>query len=246
MFAVKMRASSGGKHISGAERIVDEALVSQTAAALIERALHHAKGTPDFINLKVEVPPTLTTIPALPVSTEAVHTPEEGWSLIEKLLAQEGFSRAAEIRALFRETYSMRGAMLLDADTLERLEPDKERGIRCTYMDEVGRKGTGTSVPDSGTKVPVPVSAKNHFREALVLASKVASAPNIVGEICMSDDPDYVTGYIATKRLGYKRITVLKHVGDPAGGRIFLYRGPRSEVAKTIRYLEKEAILVQV
>ena len=240
MYSVKMRASCEGKHVSGAERIVDEAALSQTAAALIERALHHAKGKPDFINVKIEVPPAVSEIRALPVSTEEVKTPEEGWSLIERLLTAEGFTRAAEIRELFKLTYNMRGAMLLDADTLERLEPDPARGIRCTYMDEV------STISQSHNSTILQCYNKNHFREALVLASKVAAAPNIVGEICMSDDPDYVTGYIATKRLGYKRITVLKEKGDEAGGRIFLYRGPKSEVAKTIHYLEKEAVLVQV
>lgn len=79
---------------------------------------------------------------------------------------------------------------------------------------------------------------KNHFQEAIVLASKVVSAPHILAEICMSDDPDYVTGYVAALSIGYRRITKLKAPGSPDGGRIFLYRGPKAEVAETIRYLE--------
>ncbi|MGN0847472.1 MAG: 8-amino-7-oxononanoate synthase, partial [Kiritimatiellia bacterium] len=64
------------------------------------------------------------------------------------------------------------------------------------------------------------------------------------GEICVSDDPDYVTGYVATRELGYRRITVIKEAGDPNGGRIFLYRGARADVAKTIRFLEETPVLV--
>lgn len=45
-------------------------------------------------------------------------------------------SNANKIVGKLKETYNMRGAMLLDVDTLDRLEPDKERGIRATYMDE--------------------------------------------------------------------------------------------------------------
>ena len=115
--------------------------------------------------------------------------------------------------SMFKDTYSMRGAMLLDADTLERLEPDQARGIRATYMD--AEHSASRSASD----------CKNHFQEAIVLASKVISAPHIIAELCMSDDPDYVTGYIATRSKGYMRITKLKPMGCPDGGRIFLYRG---------------------
>lgn len=230
-FSVKMRASARGEHVSGAERIVPEGEIPRTLVALADRALHHAKGRPDFINLKLEAPGPVLELEALPVSTETVSTPEEGWRLVGELLAGEGFKRAEAIKRLFRQTYQMRGAMLLHVDTLERLEPDRARGVRATYMDQTG---------------PVqPSAGKSHFREALVLATKVASAPGIVGEICMSDDPDYVTGYVATKRLGYKRITVLKRPGDPAGGRIFLYRGRKRDVPKTIRFLERQAVLVR-
>ena len=87
--------------------------------------------------------------------------------------------------------------------------------------------------------------SKNHFREALVLASKVQAAPGIVAEICVSDDPDYVTGYVASKSLGYRRIATIKERGDPSGGRIFLFRGPRGLVPDCIRFLQERTVLVE-
>ena len=54
-----------------------------------------------------------------------------------------------------------------------------------------------------------------------------------------------MTGYVATKEIGYCRITTVKEMGDPCGGRIFLYRGPREGVAETIRYLQKQCVLVE-
>jgi 6-carboxyhexanoate--CoA ligase len=123
--------------------------------------------------------------------------------------------------------------MLLDADTLERLEPDRARGVRATYMDDAASLAKGTA------------GVKNHYAEAIVLATKVLNAPGIVAEVCVSDDPDYVTGYVATRALGYRRITVLKEKGDPNGGRIFLYRGPREDVAKAIEFLERTPVLVE-
>lgn len=232
MFSVKMRASRNGEHISGAERIVSESSIPRLACALAERALGHSKGKPDFINIKVESAPQPLMLKALPVRTCAANTPREGWALVRDLLAEDGISRIDEIVALFKETYGMRGAMLLDVDTLERLEPDPKRGVRATFMDDAASESHGFS------------NGKNHYAEAIVLATKVANAPGIVGEICMSDDPDYVTGYVASKRIGYVRITCLKEKGDPAGGRIFLYRGPRTQVCDAIDFIQGRCVLV--
>lgn len=237
LYSLKMRAEkSAGKreHVSGAEKILQEEELPEHLAALLSRALHHAKGKADFVNFKVEAiaPEAVEHLPALPVSTVEVETPAEGRRVIIDALEKLGLKNGEAILAKFSETYGMRGAMLLDADTLERLEPDAERGLRATYMD-AARTAKGAS------------DCKNHFAEAVVLATKVVHAPHIVAEICVSDDPDYVTGYVAAPSLGYRRITKLKEAGSPDGGRIFLYRGPRGGVAETIRYLEKQCVLVR-
>ena len=232
LFSVKMRASQEGAHISGAERIVPASALPQLAAVMTTRALDHAKGKPDFINIKIEAAPEPLHLKALAVSTHSAKTPEEGWAIARALLVADGFTRIDEILSRFRETYGMRGAMLLDADTLERLEPDPARGVRATFMDDATSASRRFS------------AEKNHYAEAVVLATKVAHAPGIVGEICLSDDPDYVTGYVASKRIGYARITCLKEKGDPAGGRIFLYRGSHEKVGETIDFLQRRCVLV--
>ena len=135
LFCVKMRASAGGAHVSGAERVVPAADVPAALAALGARALAHPKGEPDEIHLRVEPAGDILRIPALPVVLEPTATAAEGMARVAKLLAADGIRRVPEIMALFRETYAMRGAMLLDADTLERLEPDRARGVRATRMD---------------------------------------------------------------------------------------------------------------
>ena len=232
LFSVKMRASRGGEHISGAERIVPQETVPQLAAVMAERAFGHSKGSPDFVNVKIESASEPLHLKSLHVTTHEADTPEEGWSIARRLLAEDGISRIDEIIALFKETLGMRGAMLLNADTLERLEPDPARGVRATFMDAAESASRRFSC------------VKNHYAEAIVLATKVANAPGIVGEICMSDDPGYVTGYVASRRIGYARITCLKRNGDPSGGRIFLYRGARKDVARTIDFIERQCVLV--
>ena len=239
LYSLKMRASkhtaNGDEHVSGAEKILYREELPDNMSALLERALHHAKGRADFINLKIESiqPQEIETIDALPVSSVPVETPAQGQQTILSYLAQLGISNGPAIMERFQDTYAMRGAMLLNVDTLERMEPDPARGIRATYMD-----AAHTS--------PRPVSqGKNHFQEAIILASKVVHAPHILGEICMSDDPDYVTGYVAAKSIGYVRISRLKEMGCPDGGRIFLFRGSRKDAAETIRYLEHQRVIVR-
>ncbi len=230
LYSVKMRASQGARHISGAERIVPEKAAAKTVAALAARALSHSNGRPDFVNVKLEAVGDVERLESLPVATEEVGTVAEGWEKVCGLLG--GFPRIREIVSLFKETYGMRGAMLLDADTLERLDPDPVRGVRATYMD-------------AASGAPAVSPAKDHYSEAVVLATKVQNAPGIVAEICVSDDPGYVTGYVAAKNIGYRRITKLKDPDDPCGGRIFLYRGRREDVPATIEYLEKRCVVVE-
>lgn len=238
LYSLKMRASQQSAHISGAEKIITEQELPGCCNQLLQRALHHSKGKPDFINLKIEAvrPEEILTLPALPVRTITTATPEEGLTAVRELMQQMELAHIDEILQIWRQSYAMRGAMLLHADTLQRLEPNPERGVRATYMDAYhpqARQGQ----PDSG---------KNHFNEALVLATKVAHHPNILAELCISDDPDYVTGYIASREIGYVRITTLKPLGSPDGGRIFLFRGNQAELADCIDYLQRQKVLVKM
>ncbi|MGN0144232.1 MAG: 6-carboxyhexanoate--CoA ligase, partial [Clostridium sp.] len=235
LYSLKMRASLNNEHISGAEKLVKDQSIIQYADTLIDRGLNHSKGKADFINLKIEEidKDSILYLNALPVKTVKVDNYIEGRSEILKFLKELGTDKITEIMELFKETYSMRGAMLLDINTLERLEPDKNRGIRATYMDM-----------DRTSKSHIS-NTKNHYMEAIVLATKVANAPGIAGEICISDDPDYVTGYVSSKEKGYIRISNMKEMGSPCGGRIFLYNGSKEDVNKTIDFLEKQLVIVK-
>lgn len=232
LYSLKMRASKQNCHISGAEKIITEEKICTDSTLLLQRALHHSKGSPDYINLKIESidEHNIEYLPALPVKSISVDSATTGQKKILEILEQLNITNGKQIMSLFKHTYNMRGAMLLNVDTLERLEPDKQRGIRATYMD----------AEDSACPCD-----KNHFAEALVLATKVANTPHIIGEICVSDDPDYITGYVAAKDIGYVRISQLKSMGSPDGGRIFLYRGINKNVHECINYLEKQRVIVK-
>jgi len=234
VYSLKMRADANGRHISGAEKILSEAAVGEFAKALLERAMHHANGRPDFVNLKIEKLSAgrVRSLEALPVRTVEVSDAEQGRRVMTQLLEESGVGHAAVIVDMLYRTSGMRGAILLDADTLTRLEPDHQRGVRATLMDDAESAGKGAN------------SCKDHYAEAIVLATKVANAPGMIAELCISDDPDYTTGYIASRKLGYVRITKLKSPGTPKGGRIFLCRTKEVPAEQIIDYLEKSPVRV--
>lgn len=241
-YSLKMRASQHvgegelkhEQHISGAERIVSRDSVEAVCAAMVRRAMTHSKGDPDFINVKIEKvhESDIQILKALPVTRVDVDTWQEGLEKAFGLVGDAAAGIREKLPELLRATFPMRGAMLYDIATGERLEADHERGVRATYMDALH-----SSEVDS---------CKNHFNEAIVLATKVANAPGMVAEFCVSDDPNYVTGYVASKELGYVRIMKMKEMGDENGGRIFLFDSRKASAEECIEYLQKRKVLVDV
>lgn len=243
-YSLKMRASQQigegdqkrEQHISGAERIVSREAVEAVCSAMARRALTHSKGDPDFINIKIEkvCEKDIQILKALPVTWVDVDSWQQGldkaFELIDEAAELKDFRK--KLPELLRETFPMRGAMLYDIATGERLEPDHERGVRATYMDALRSSDVD--------------SQKNHFNEAIVLATKVANAPGMVAELCISDDPEYITGYVASKELGYVRIMKMKEMGDENGGRIFLFDSRKAKAEECIEYLQKKKVLVNI
>ena len=248
MFSIKMRSSMGGKngvggkHISGAERIVEERDVEKTVAALLERARSHQRGKADFINLKIQEidEENAARVPLLKIYSHKSSTKDEGRAFARQELLRIGVAPLAvenAFSALESLPDSMRGAMIFDYVTGIRLDSFGERGVRCSNMD-VSDKDKYESQLSSINM------AGEHAREALVLASKVASAAGTVAELCWSDDPDYVTGYVASPKFGYCRISVMKDLGDFVGGRVF-FVDSKVDLENYIDYLQNKVVLVE-
>ena len=230
IYNVKMRAAQDSRHVSGAERLVEGDAVDEVLRSLVQRAREHPNGDPDDITLTItRVRREVLTIPALPVVEPAIHSHAEARRVLERLLA--GFRLPADLLELLCTSGPMRGAMLQDVRSfpeITRLEPDRARGVRVSALDYEGRHSMG----------------KDHFREALCLASKVAHCPHIVGEVCVSDDPGYTTGYFASKTAGYVRLPHLKRPDACGGGRIFLFDSPPDRVRECMDFLEEQPVLV--
>ena len=238
LYSVRMRAAQGGPHekgghhISGAERIVKLEEVGVIAQSLADRALHHSKGTADFINITVDLIPAneITYIDCLQVEEHRAHTIAEAHQLAIDLLQGHDITDVAvqnAIALLKGLDASMRGAMLVDATTGKRIDAGN-RGVRVSHMDSFDSEALGDN---------------DHMREALVLASKVQSAEGIVGELCWSDDPDYTVGYVACNGT-YHRIPNMKELGSAIGGRVFFVQSDIDRDS-VIEYLEKTPVLVQ-
>ena len=238
LYSVRMRAAQGGPHekgghhISGAERIVKLDEVGSIAQSLAERALHHSKGTADFINITVDLipPEKIRYIDCLKVEEHKTGSISESHQLATELLDGSVISKTAVHKAislLKSLDKSMRGAMLVDAITGERLDIGN-RGVRVSHMDSFDSYALGDN---------------EHMREALVLASKVQSAEGVVGELCWSDDPDYTVGYVACNGV-YHRIPNMKELGSNIGGRVFFVRS-NIDSESVIEYLERAPVLVQ-
>lgn len=248
----KLRAKSGNLklktqnsklteiHISGAEGLYKTADIKRVVQKYIERALDHPKGKADKIIITIEdIKQKPKEISTLPVSTINCQNPSEGKKIITELLQLLGVSKRA-VSTAFKEIKkgTMRGAAVITEEKGNHLEPDKERGIRVSRIgiDRPASKSLSLSLSRQGINTTT-------VKEALNLASKVISYKGIVAELCISDDPYYTTGYIASKKFGYLRIPNIKYKGSKTGGRAFFAK-EKADIKKMIHYLEKMPVIV--
>ena len=228
-------------HISGAETICARTEIPSVVQTYIDRSIAHPRGKPDKVQISIEkLKKSPVIIPALPVITAINRTVSGASAIIVRLLINAGISIKAIDSAilLLNNREAMRGASLVLAASGRRVEPDRLRGVRASRFGidkraaemlaaELGRYGLNTET----------------VREAVILASKVASCREVVAELCISDDPDYTTGYAASVSLGYVRIPHIKKKRNRRGGRIFFIR-ENADLRDVIQYIEKTPVMV--
>lgn len=256
LYCVRMRASkggpheAGGTHVSGAERIIRADKILKVANLMIVRAMSHENGPPDFVNINIELLSddinTIEKTSALPVTTVNIENQEETRDFLLKLLELIDVSAEAANKAMPLLTKgtapdggNMRGAVIMDVITGERLEPDQYRGVRVSRMDM-----TEEAEEEFNEKLREQNLIRNsvRIREALILATKVVRTKGTVAELSWSDDPGYTTGYVASEKLGYIRIPHIKPKGSEKGGRIFFVED--INVEEYLKELEEQPMLV--
>lgn len=247
--SLRMRAQRDGKHISGAERLVHFEQLQDIAIEMVQRALLHSRGQAEQIKICVEpIEKADLQFGRLPdLHNNIVNSWQVGRDLAAEMLTAYGVAQSAVERAMgalslgaASDGQSMRGAMLIDADSGERLELDSDRGVRVSRMDlsPAAREQLKVLLAPQGLD-------NDHVVEALTLAAKVVSAPTLVAELCWSDDPDYLAGYVASRDGGYQRISLLKPVGEERGGRAFFIRCSKDRLGTLVNWLERQPFLIE-
>ncbi|MCX7913666.1 MAG: 6-carboxyhexanoate--CoA ligase [Thermodesulfovibrionales bacterium] len=253
MWSVRMRASKSVLiediqknetqeiHISGAEGIYSEEEIPTVLREYLNRALVHSRGKPDKIFFTIEnIKEAPLKVQPLTVKTLSCNSPENARKLISDKLLSLGVSLSA-IDLGFKILYSpvtMRGAALIRSSSGTPCTPNPQRGVR------VSRLGIDKNALNRLKKQLAQLNINTlRVREALILASKVAYHKDVIGEICISDDPDYTTGYIASKEIGYLRIPNIKRLGEMYGGRVFFIK-EEANIYELINYLEKTPVQI--
>ncbi|MGK2904861.1 MAG: 6-carboxyhexanoate--CoA ligase [Desulfuromonadales bacterium] len=247
LYSVRMRASCKGQHLAGAERIVTDNAVCEVAAALMNRAMRCPNGQAEEIHCHVErIETAEVRYQQLPdVATYLVSNWQQGRQVAGCLLSRAGVQKDVAAQAVHLLANGagtggsvMRGAVIMDAKTGERLETDPSRGVRVSRMDlsPECRAALACELASAGL-------GHHRVQEALVLAGKVLCAPGVVAELCWSDDPHYTTGYVAALPGGYQRISDMKPVGDPRGGRVFFVNRAHVSLQELSNYLERQVVL---
>jgi len=244
VYSLRMRASADGRHVSGAERLVEAGDVDEVVAALTKRARNRAD-EPDFVQVTVELVArsTVSTTRVLrlilaPPSTAALARVAVSIRLGDAGVSDTAIDTAFRLLTLGGDNgQSARGAMLIDASTGANVTPDALRGVRASRFDYWPDAVAGIDEALAGAGL-------SHFRtrEALALATKVIWS-GVLAEVCWSDDPDYVAGYVSTSA-GYVRYADFKP-GGAVGGRAFFVDTSAIEVETVVENLERRALWIE-
>ncbi|CDR22602.1 6-carboxyhexanoate--CoA ligase [Staphylococcus argenteus] len=202
MYSIKMRSSNQNLHISGAETICELENIEQTIQKFYNKGFFHENGQPDFLNIKIQkIIEPIQQIKALSII-------ENDKSNLQNLILECGISEYAlkQGMAYIEDGIVYTGAIIISATSGERLDSAGDRGIRVTNF----------SFEDINNKADL----SERVKDALAIASCINSKPYVKGELCVSDDLTYTTGYFATGARGYHRLFNIKKVNTRHGGRI--------------------------
>jgi len=238
---VSRKGSQQEIHISGAEGLYNTSEINKIIKDYALRAMNHPKGKPDKVVITAEeIKEKPRIVGCLPFSTVPCNSTEEARKVLVKLLSALGVSPKAILKAfrLVSGRAAMHGAAMMRSISALRVEPEKKRGIRVSRLGI--QKDAGRRLSGRLSKKGINTAT---VKEAIVLASKVASCRGVVAELCVSDDPDYTTGYVASAKLGYIRIPNIKQRGSLRGGRVF-FVDEAADVGRVIEYLERTPVLV--
>lgn len=238
LYSIKMRASRKGVHVSGGERIATRSGIKQVVQELLDRPPDF-----DFMNIKIQKIENLTYIEkTLDIQILSFQDHVHANMFAAELISSNTGIDLQVVQGYIQTVHTgageggnvMRGAMLVDTTGVRR-EFDINRGVRTTCVDFEDRDGI--------LKKLLPAGFTPRTVDALAIATKNLQNEDIVAEYCVSDDPDYLFGYVALKGR-YIRIFPLKEKGNPKGGRIYFIRSD-TDINRLYHYLEEECVIIR-
>lgn len=256
LYSISMKASKeaphefGVTHVSGAENLVQENKIYKVINSMIVRAMTHENGIPDFININIEKISNninqIKTISSLPLITVGSNSHEESKVFCFKLLEYTGIKPDIAEKGLSLltsgaspERKNMHGAIIMNASTGERYEPDNYKGVRVSKVD---------MTEEAKNELMFNLRMQNlgqysrRIGESLVSASKVVSITGTIADLCLPDEPNYSLGYIASEKLGYIRIPHMKTNGLGRGGRVIFVKN--ININEYINELKEQPVLI--
>ena len=236
LYSIRMRAENEGRHICGAEGIYPETEIFKVQSLYLTRALDHPRGKAKTIILTIEeLTETPKFIKSLPVRTCKSNARDTIITLL-KLLNCSSHSIDNGLSIIYNNS-GLRGAAIIDAQSGDRLDTDIQRGVRAVRF---GLSEKADIILND--KIETFKLINTRIKEGLLIASKIASCPDVIAELCVPDNPDYTTGYVASKRFGYARIPNIKEYGMECGGRVIFTNSKGCN--DIINYLEVTPVLI--
>lgn len=228
-------------HVSGAEGLYRKSDINKMVNEYISRALTHPRGKPDTIVITLEkLRQKPLMIQSLPVKTMKSRSRVTSERCIREILIAADISLHAVEKgfSIVRGDQTIRGAALVTSASGSRIDPDRKRGIRVSRLGITEKASRLLSRKLAAQKINFSA-----VKEALILASKVAVSQYIMAELCVSDDPDYTTGYVSSKKYGYVRMPHIKRKKSKKGGRVF-FVSDNTDVDALTEFLETTAVIV--
>jgi 6-carboxyhexanoate--CoA ligase len=237
-YSIRMRASRDGHHISGAEGLYEKEDIDRVVAGYTKRAISHKKGNPDDINIAVEkIKDSPLNVASLPLCTLTTLSTSSARKAAEIILISSGISAEAVNMAfeLLTEGEDISGSFLLDLNGKRLMQARKN--LRVSRMGI--ERAAATALSKKLSRLGINNST---VKEALILATKAQHHPGMIGELCISDDPGYTTGYVSTASSGYVRLPHIKRKSDGHGGRVLFV--DREKIEGLIEYLKERPVII--
>lgn len=252
LYSVRMRAFKNDHHLSGGEDLVSRDRLGERVLALLEQGLTSSKNSESLapsLNIRIDPVPGSDIVPSLllPIYCLESGSHEDTLSFLRMALDARVPRLSVPGKMFFGHFLEILGGSGKELSGATYILPSGKRVIPEKTGVRVSHFGIAPHLRQVLLKESAshPAGSGRRFIDALQIASKIMSHPVPEIEVCVSDNPEYTTGYIALKGFGYIRLPHIKPEGRAWGGRLI---GLSSEIPPSLQselsdYLSRAPVL---